>query len=87
MIPSISEQQFSFFVKFVRKREGGSDLFFLLKKRAGKKMNWDFIKGGRGGSPFYDVISQKIFNFTKDGFPYVGFDPLTRHLPKNRGLM
>ena len=24
--------------------------------------------GGRG-SPFYEVISQKIFNFTKDGFP------------------
>ena len=31
----------------------------------------DFIKGGRGGggSPFYEVISQKIFFFTIDGFP------------------
>ena len=32
-------------------------------------MNRDFIKGGQGGSPFYDVISQKIFNLSEDGFP------------------
>ena len=32
-------------------------------------MNRDFIKGGWGGSPFYEVISQKIFNLTRDGFP------------------
>ena len=24
---------------------------------------------GTGGSPIYEVISQKIFNFTNDGFP------------------
>ena len=36
-----------------------------------KKINRDFIKGGRGGggSPFYEVISQKIFFFTNEGFP------------------
>ena len=36
----------------------------------GKKINRDFIKGGRGGgSPFYEVVSQKIFFFTIEGFP------------------
>ena len=25
---------------------------------------------GTGGGPFYEVISQKIFNLTNDGFPY-----------------
>ena len=41
----------------------------------GKKINRDFIKGGRGGegSPFYEVISQKIFFFKIDGFPYDNF--------------
>ena len=37
----------------------------------GKKINRDFIKGGRGGGPpFYEVISQKIFFFANEGFPY-----------------
>ena len=36
--------------------------FFFDQKMVGKKINRDFIKGGRGGgSPFYEVISQKIF--------------------------
>ena len=36
------------------------------------KINRDFIKGGHGGeSPFYEVISQKIYYFTKDAFPKV----------------
>ena len=43
----------------------GANVFFVLKK----KMNRDFIKGGVGGSSFYEVISQKIFNFTNDSFP------------------
>merc|ERR1712020_474022 len=44
--------------------------FFSFKKWSGKKINRDFIKGGRGGgSPFYEVVSQKIFFFTNDGFP------------------
>ena len=38
----------------------------------GKKINRDFIKGGRGGgSPFYEVVSQKIFFFTNDAFSKV----------------
>merc|ERR1712083_443690 len=46
--------------------------FFSFKKWSGKKINRDFIKGGRGGgSPFYEVISQKIFFFTNDGFPKI----------------
>ena len=44
--------------------------FFSIKKWSEKKINRDFIKGGRGGgSPFYEVVSQKIFFFTIDGFP------------------
>ena len=35
----------------------------------GKKIIRDFIKGGRGGSPFYEVISKENFNFMEDGFP------------------
>ena len=34
-----------------------------------KQINSDFIKGGWEGSPFYELISQKIFNLTRDGFP------------------
>ena len=41
-----------------------------------KKINRDFIKGGRGeGSPIYEVISQKIFNLTKEGFPNLPSTP------------
>ena len=40
---------------------------FLLKKD-GQKNNRDFIKGGRRGSPFYEVTSQFFF-FTNDDFP------------------
>ena len=47
---------------------------WFCSKNGWKKINRDFIKGGRGGgSPFYEVISQKIFNFTKDGFLKVGW--------------
>ena len=42
---------------------------FFAQKVDEKKINRDFIKGGRGGSPFYEVISQKIFFFTNEGFP------------------
>ena len=44
---------------------------FSLKKLT-KKINRDFIKGGwGGGSPFYEVISQKNLFFTNDGFPNI----------------
>ena len=39
-------------------------IFFFDQKMVGKKINRDFIKGGQGGgSPFYEVVSQKIFFF------------------------
>ena len=44
-------------------------IFFSAEKFDEKNINRDFIKEGRGVSPFYGVISQKIFNLTKDGFP------------------
>ena len=47
------------------KQHSKSSLFFA-QKVDGKKINRDFIKGGRGGgSPFYEVISQKIFFFSQ----------------------
>ena len=33
-----------------------------------------------GGSPFYEVISQKIFNFTNDGFS-IGLQQFTLDIP------
>ena len=46
-------------------------IYFFRSKNGRKKINRDFIKGGRGGSSFYEVISQKIFFFTNDGFPKI----------------
>ena len=42
-----------------------------------KIINRDCIKGElRGGSPFSEVISQKIFNLNEDGFPQAVSKPL-----------
>ena len=51
-------------------------IYFFRSKNGRKKINRDFIKGGRGGGPpFYEVISQKIFFFTNEGFPKWGSLP------------
>ena len=44
---------------------------FFRSKNSWRKINRDFIKGGRGGSPFYEVISQK--KFTNGGLVSVCF--------------
>ena len=46
-------------------------IIYFFRSKNGRKKNRDFIKGGRGWgvSPFYEVISQKIFNLTNVGFP------------------
>ena len=44
---------------------------FVKKNIFDPKINKYSTKGGQGGSPFYDVISQEIFNFTKYGFHYI----------------
>ena len=45
------------------------------RKKPNKKSGLLPNQGGR--SPFYEVISQKIFYFMKDGFPYIIFFSLT----------
>ena len=64
----VSVRFFLFFTSTPFRQPSKSSIFFA-QEMDGKKINRDFIKGGRGGSPFYEVVSQKIFFFTIDGFP------------------
>ena len=49
------------------KHPSKSSFFRCLKLREKKGIH----KRGTGGSPFHEVISQKICYLTKDGFPYL----------------